>query len=150
MAYDTRHIWDGSDRHGASLKAYELLGKKKGYQLVGTNITGVNAFFVRDDLTLDRFITPSSAEYLYNPLRLNLKFSSYHPAKYFLGGQKPYYGLLNYQNIEFVLGFHSVERYNDQKFIWSSENNSIFRFIKWKEIVVRFHTKFQILLNWII
>lgn len=44
MAYDKWHLWDGSDRHGASLKALELLGQSKGYRLVGTNLNGVNAF----------------------------------------------------------------------------------------------------------
>lgn len=34
---------------GCSLKALELLGKHKGYQLVGTNSSGCNAFFVRCD-----------------------------------------------------------------------------------------------------
>lgn len=34
---------------GCSLKALELLGKKKGYALVGTNSNGSNAFFVRRD-----------------------------------------------------------------------------------------------------
>ncbi len=34
---------------GASLRALVSLGKKKGYTFVGTNSTGCNAFFVRDD-----------------------------------------------------------------------------------------------------
>ena len=36
--------------HGASLAALHRLGSRKGYQLVGCDFTGVNAFFVRDDL----------------------------------------------------------------------------------------------------
>ena len=32
MPCDPNHIWDGSDKFGASLKALELLGRKKGYQ----------------------------------------------------------------------------------------------------------------------
>ena len=36
--------------HGASLPAFIKLGRKKGYRLVGTEKTGVNAFFVRSDL----------------------------------------------------------------------------------------------------
>lgn len=35
---------------GASLPAFTKLGNKKGYDLVGCNSTGVNAFFVRKDL----------------------------------------------------------------------------------------------------
>lgn len=34
---------------GSSLKALELLGRRKGYALVGSNSTGNNAFFVRRD-----------------------------------------------------------------------------------------------------
>jgi hypothetical protein len=34
---------------GSSLKALELLGRRKGYALVGSNSTGHNAFFVRRD-----------------------------------------------------------------------------------------------------
>ena len=50
QAYNEKHVWDGSDWHGASLKSLELLGTKKGYALVGTDIRGVNAFFVRSDI----------------------------------------------------------------------------------------------------
>ena len=50
QAYHRDHVWDYSDWHGASLKAMELLGRQKGYVLVGTNLTGANAFFVRKDL----------------------------------------------------------------------------------------------------
>ena len=40
---------------GASLGALVSLGKQKGYSLVGTNSTGTNAFFVRDDLVPQQF-----------------------------------------------------------------------------------------------
>ena len=36
--------------YGASLGAFKMLAAAKGYQFVGTNSAGVNAFFVRDDL----------------------------------------------------------------------------------------------------
>lgn len=38
--------------YGASLAALEFLGNKKGYSLIGTNMAGNNAFFVRDDLSI--------------------------------------------------------------------------------------------------
>ena len=44
------HVWDGSDFYGASLGALSALGAQKGYQLVHTDLSGVNAFFVRSDL----------------------------------------------------------------------------------------------------
>jgi len=44
------HAGDGTDYWGASLSAMEALGESKGYRLVHTDLTGVNAFFVRSDL----------------------------------------------------------------------------------------------------
>lgn len=35
---------------GASLAALEMLGKEKGYSLIGSNSIGSNAFFIRNDL----------------------------------------------------------------------------------------------------
>lgn len=50
---------------GASLQALEMLGREKGYDLVGCNFTGSNAFFVRNDLTGDLFSAPFSATHHY-------------------------------------------------------------------------------------
>ncbi len=47
MPRDDAHVWDGTDYVGASLAAYRALGAEKGYELVHTESTGVNAFFVR-------------------------------------------------------------------------------------------------------
>lgn len=66
IRYDPRHAWDGTDYMGASLQALAGLGLRLGYQLVGTNITGANAFFVRSDLAGDRFFAPATPEALYN------------------------------------------------------------------------------------
>jgi len=41
---------DSGFYHGASLRALEYLGRGKGYRLVACDATGVNAFFLRDDL----------------------------------------------------------------------------------------------------
>ena len=99
QAYNSAHVWDGSDWQGASLKAYELLGREKGYQLVGTNFNGVNAFFVREDLAGDKFITPATAETLYNPLRSGLTFTANHKPRYCLIGQEEEAGLKDYGEI---------------------------------------------------
>jgi hypothetical protein len=56
--------------NGASLKALEELGAKKGYNLVGCDLCGVNAFFVRNDLLKDRFAAPYTAENHYEPFRV--------------------------------------------------------------------------------
>jgi hypothetical protein len=47
--------WDGSDYVGSSLAALEDLASRKGYVLVHTDLTGLNAFFVRKDLAEGRF-----------------------------------------------------------------------------------------------
>ncbi len=51
--------------HGASLRALTKLGKKKNYILVGCDSTGTNAFFVRADISKDKFeeMLPSEAFY---------------------------------------------------------------------------------------
>lgn len=127
MAYNENHIWDGSDWHGASLKAMENLGRKLGYQLVGTNLIGANAFFVRSDLTGDKFYVPATAEKLYNPLRLHIRHASGAPARYCLKGQKDNYGLLNYKPEEIAVagyGFHDFEGSHERYYRWSAELNS--------------------------
>lgn len=48
--YDPDWAWSGTDWFGASLSALEQVGTEKGYRLVHTDLTGVNAFFVLDDL----------------------------------------------------------------------------------------------------
>lgn len=69
MKYNPNHQWDGSDYFGASLKSFEQLFDSKGYSLVGCNITGINAFFVRKDLLNLKFAAPFTAENHYEPAR---------------------------------------------------------------------------------
>lgn len=45
--------WQGTSYYGSSCAALAALGTQKGYRLVHTDLTGVNAFFVRDDLAGD-------------------------------------------------------------------------------------------------
>jgi hypothetical protein len=87
MEYNKTHIWDGSDNHGASLKSLEILGNELGYQLVGTNLMGVNAFFVKKELAKDLFVQLATAENLYNPMRYysGLRYCSGHPSRYWIG-----------------------------------------------------------------
>lgn len=44
--------WDGTDYFGASLGALEVIAARRGYRLIHTELTGVNGFFLREDLTL--------------------------------------------------------------------------------------------------
>jgi hypothetical protein len=53
--------------YGSSLKALEELGRTKGYALVGCSYSGVNALFVRTDLTGDSFSVPFTAEHHFRP-----------------------------------------------------------------------------------
>lgn len=67
MKEDPDYRWDGTTYYGASLASLTALGREKGYALVGTNSSGVNAFFVRAELaTPDRFPDPV-LEYHYSP-----------------------------------------------------------------------------------
>jgi hypothetical protein len=84
MKYDPNHTWDGSDKHGASLKSLELLGTRLGYTLVGTNKNGVNAFFVKTKLTKGMFAKPATAENLYHAWNYGYS-SSGHPTKKYIG-----------------------------------------------------------------
>jgi hypothetical protein len=54
QSYDKTHIWDGSHYYGASLKSYTNLFDSYGYTLVACNLTGANAYFIRND-NMDKF-----------------------------------------------------------------------------------------------
>jgi hypothetical protein len=80
MKENPNHRWDGTNYYGDSLASLASLGKKKGYTLVGTTSIGVNAFFVRDDLTGgDKFLDPM-LHYHFSPPSYGPCLGS-HPAK---------------------------------------------------------------------
>ncbi len=70
VPYDPKAFGWTEFGNGASLKALTDLGARKGYSLVGCNIGGVNAFFIRNDLLGDHFVPPYSAENHYEPKRI--------------------------------------------------------------------------------
>ena len=72
--YAPDRVWDGTVNYGASLKALELLGRSRGYDLVGCDFTGANAIFVRSDATADLFLAPFTAENHFEPSRYPLMF----------------------------------------------------------------------------
>jgi hypothetical protein len=78
-AYKPDAVWDGTMAFSASLKSLELLAQRKGYVLVGCTFTGINAFFVRQDLAGDHFYAPFTAEEHYEPPRYFLQRSAGHP-----------------------------------------------------------------------
>jgi hypothetical protein len=67
--YRPDRVWDGTQNYGAGLKAFELLGRRLGYSLVGCDFIGTNAFFVRADLAAGKFAEPFTAENHYEPPR---------------------------------------------------------------------------------
>jgi len=72
IKYSPTNTWNGTSYFGASLKSLELLGRKKGYSLVGCDYNGVNAFFVRNDLIDNKFSDPFTAELHYESPKYNL------------------------------------------------------------------------------
>jgi len=85
MEYNESNVWRKDDCFGASLKYLERVFADKGYHLVGCNITGLNAFFVRKDLVQDKFLEPYTAENHYEPPRYYLQKGAYnagHPPSY--------------------------------------------------------------------
>ena len=79
VPYDPAKGWNRTFHFGASLKALELLGRRLGYALVGCESTGINCFFVRNDLRADHFAGPFTAEHHYEPARYFLTRLHGHP-----------------------------------------------------------------------
>lgn len=126
MPYCEQHTWDGGDKHGASLLSLEKLGKEKQYTLVGTNISGVNAFFVRNDC-LNNSFADLNVEQLYNPPRFYKEFFSGHPSLYCLKNLPEGRKQLFCGKEEKVLcreGFHPQENL-EGIFCWMSEVKSV-------------------------
>jgi hypothetical protein len=68
--YQPHRVWDGTINMGGGLKAFERLGREKGYSLIGCDSAGVNAYFVRQELADDeRFCGPFTAENHHEPPR---------------------------------------------------------------------------------
>ncbi len=83
MPRDDNYVWQKTDWMGASLSAMAKLGAEKGYALVGCDIIGSNAFFVRQELAQGHFAEPFTAENHYQPPRYYLGYGFYsgHPTK---------------------------------------------------------------------
>lgn len=74
IPYSRDFVADGSEWFGASLSSMNELFERSGYSLVGCNITGSNAFFVRHDLLNSRFPCIGDIRALYQPPRYYLTF----------------------------------------------------------------------------
>jgi hypothetical protein len=80
--YRAERPWNGTAWFGASLLAFERLGREKGYVLVGCTLNGVNAFFVREDLSGAGFDEPFTAAHHYEPVRYFLVRRAGHPRSF--------------------------------------------------------------------
>ncbi len=73
LPYNPDNQWQAmSMEFGASLRSLEKAGRAMGYLLVGCDLTGSDAFFVREDLAGRKFCSPFSAENHYEPMRYHL------------------------------------------------------------------------------
>jgi hypothetical protein len=79
VEYNPSLIYNCTSYIGANLKAYERLGAELGYSLVGCELSGINAFFVRRDLCGDKFAEPFTAENHFEPPRYFLLRRDGHP-----------------------------------------------------------------------
>ena len=70
VEYDPNRGWDSDDHFGASLQAFVDQIVSAGYALVTCNVTGANAFFVRQDFS-DSFPKVEPGD-VWRPLRLEL------------------------------------------------------------------------------
>ena len=77
--YAPHRGWDGTSHHGAGLGALAHLGQKKGYRLVHCELSGVNAFFIREDQAGDHFADDSTAAAHYQPGRYFLSSTVARP-----------------------------------------------------------------------
>ena len=81
VAYDPERTLVEIYNYGASLNAYDKLGRELGDSLVGCEFTGNNAFLVRDDLVGDRLAAPFTSENYHEPARYVLVLRRGHAAE---------------------------------------------------------------------
>jgi hypothetical protein len=72
QAYDPNYVYSADSYTGCSLQSLADLAYAKGYRLVGTNLSGLNAFFVREDLHNTELFSDADVSVLYNPPRHQL------------------------------------------------------------------------------
>jgi hypothetical protein len=78
IRYDPDHSWDGTDYQGASLQALADVFAASDYRLVACNITGSNAFFVRNRHASRFEDVTTSIEALFVPADYNWFFGRGH------------------------------------------------------------------------
>jgi hypothetical protein len=76
MEYNAAHRWRGDTYFGASLSSLAALGMQLGYALLGTDLNGVNAFFIRRDLLALSGFPERDAERAWHRLYVDHPFGS--------------------------------------------------------------------------
>ncbi|MBS7703526.1 hypothetical protein [Chelatococcus asaccharovorans] len=79
VAYDPQAAWQGSSYFGASLLSLDTIARQKTMALVGCDLMGINAFFVRQDLAEAHFAGPHTPAAHYQPPRYALAGARGHP-----------------------------------------------------------------------
>jgi hypothetical protein len=79
IKYDPKHQWAGDDYQGASLQSFADLFAGAGYRLVACNITGVNAYFVRNEFSAAFADVPADIATLFLPADYNWFVGQGHP-----------------------------------------------------------------------
>jgi hypothetical protein len=81
-----RTSWDGTEFFGASLAAMQTLGDGKGYRLVHTEMAGLNAFFVREDVAGGQFpeVDEAAARSFPNYFLRGYRHPPAHPGRSYL------------------------------------------------------------------
>lgn len=77
--YDASHVWGLDDYFGASLKSFNSLFSNNGYRLVCCNLSGVNAFFVKNDYSENFNDVPVDLSELYSEPFYFLRSKKMHP-----------------------------------------------------------------------
>jgi hypothetical protein len=67
--YEPKKYWDGTINMGASLEYIVKISKTKGYELIGCDLTGTNAFLVQSEDYLKYFNSSSSNHFPYENAR---------------------------------------------------------------------------------
>lgn len=83
--YDANGQWDRTNYFGASLLAMYNLGREKGYSLVYAENSGVNCFFVRDDILANinsQFLNVNDVQALYKKPSYGVGPNGGHPADF--------------------------------------------------------------------
>lgn len=70
--YSDGCMWNGSNLFGASLLSITKMAGSAGYSLVGCELSGTDAFFVRDEDVGCNFLEPNNVEFHWEPLRMHL------------------------------------------------------------------------------